>query len=1116
MTELDQKIAALPPGKRALLNARLLKRSIPTKKLQEVGGQKSSATLELSFAQQSLWFLNRLQPKSSFYNIPNALRISGPLDYDALEKSFQGVMDRHEVLRTQIVAHDGQPIPRLAPNVRFVLPIIDLMGLPEHVQLSKISKLMDAEARRPFDLERDQMMRASILHLGVCQNILLLTLHHIAADLWSFSVLYRELAQFYGAYVEGRLPQLPSLQSQYSDFAQSERKFLASENFKTQLSYWKKQLQGELPDSELSTDRPRTKTQKYRGAQKYITIPASVSDRLKLLGQRENATLFVTLLTAFQTLLHRYSDQTDIIIGSPLGARNRVETEQLIGYFLNTIPLRADLSGDPSFRDLLKRTREVVLGGFANQDIPFEKLVDELRIPRLMDRNPIFQTMFQFQAMPAPTLQLPGTVSETLLIETGTSKVDLIFTLAESGTGICGDLEYNTDLFDGATIERMLGHYAQLLESIVANPLQKISHLKFLGDPERAQLLDWNKTRTDYPRDKTIAQLFQEQVERTPENIALVFGGASLTYREVDERATRLASHLREVGVGSDSLVGIALDRSFDLIIGLLAILKAGGAYVPLDSNLPEERLRFMIEDTGVSILITDKPFAFSAIRKINPATLQPDLDVQRSVLDVECSPENLAYVIYTSGSTGKPKGVAVPQRAVVRLVKETNFMRFGPGEVFLQFAPVSFDASTLEIWGSLLNGARLVIFPPQLPSLEELGAVLREHHVTTLWLTAGLFHKMVEHRIDDLCGVRQLLAGGDVLSVPHVKRVLEKLPNCELINGYGPTENTTFTCCHSIPRHWNGRSVPIGQPISNTQVYVLDKNLEPVPIGVPGELHIGGEGLARGYLNRPDLNTEKFIPSPFHPNERLYKTGDKVRWLADGTLEFFGRFDNQVKIRGFRIELEEIEAALAQHPLVRQATVIARNIGTTDKELVAYFTTESHVPLSSSELRPHLAHTLPAYMIPAHFVPLNDLPLTANGKIDRCKLPAPEEIGFASKSDLVAPRNDVETKLMEIWRELLGRNHFGVRENFFELGGHSLLATQVVSRVAQKFQIDFSLQKIFEFPTIESLARAVGDSSRDVKRPVLARRNRPTEPAQKISGTGNQPTDHELIDARG
>jgi amino acid adenylation domain-containing protein len=478
-----------------------------------------------------------------------------------------------------------------------------------------------------------------------------------------------------------------------------------------------------------------------------------------------------------------------------------------------------------------------------------------------------------------------------------------------------------------------------------------------------------------------------------------------------------------------------------------------------------------MIEDTGVSILITDKPFAFSPIRKINPGTLT--LDVPRSMLEVGCSPEDLAYVMYTSGSTGQPKGVAVPQRAVVRLVKETNFMRFGPDEVFLQFAPVSFDASTLEIWGSLLNGAKLVLFPPQLPSLVELGASLREHQVTTLWLTAGLFHQMVDHRIDDLRGIKQLLAGGDVLSVPHVKKVLEQLPHCELINGYGPTENTTFTCCYSVPRHWNGRSVPIGKPISNTQVYVLDKNLEPVPIGVPGELHIGGDGLARGYLNRPELNTEKFISSPFHPNERLYKTGDKVRWLADGTIEFFGRIDNQVKIRGFRIELEEIEAAISQHPLVQQTTVIARNTSTTDKELVGYVVLEGALENASQQIRNFLQQKLPGYMIPTHFVALNEFPLTANGKINKQSLPPPE-ISVVGPDSFAEPKTSTETQLQKIWENLLGRKKIGVRDNFFDLGGHSLLAVRLFAQIEKDLGEKLPLALLFQSPTIEQLASAI------------------------------------------
>ena len=928
--------------------------------------------------------------------------------------------------------------------------------------------------------------------------------------------MYRELAEFYRAFIEKRPVQLPPLKIQYSDFAKSQRQFLASDNFQKQLAYWKKQLGNELPETELPTDYLRGKTQRFRGARKYIKISASISDRLKSLSQSEGTTLYFSLLAAFQTLLHRYSDQTDIVIGSPLGARNRVESENLIGYFLNTIALRTDLSGDPNFRELLKRTREVVLGSFANPDIPFEKLVDELHISRSADRNPIFQSIFQFQATPFPVLQLPGTTAEPLPLETGTSKVDLIFTLAETGNGLSGDIEYNTDLFDGETIERMLEHYGQLLAAIVENPNEKISRLKLLNQSEREQLLEWNKTQTDYPRQKTIAQLFESQVEQTPENVALVFEKETMTYRQLNERANQLAHYLRACGVVTNLLVGIALDRSFDLIIGLLAILKAGGAYVPLDSSFPEERLKFMLEDTGVSVLITDKNFSFSSARKINPKDFPQAFDVQRSTLNVELSAENLAYVIYTSGSTGKPKGVAVPQRAVVRLVKETNFMRFGADEVFLQFAPVSFDASTLEIWGSLLNGAKLVLFPSQLPSLEELGATLREHQVTTLWLTAGLFHQMVEHRIDDLRGVKQLLAGGDVLSVPHVKKVLEQLPDCQLINGYGPTENTTFTCCYSIPQNWNGRSIPIGRPISNTRVYVLDKNLEPTSIGVPGELFIGGDGLARGYLNRPELNTEKFISSPFDSNERLYKTGDKVRWLSDGNIEFLGRIDNQVKIRGFRIELEEVEAALAECPLLRQAIVIAHINPKGEKELVAYFTEEHSGTLTVSKLRTHLEGTLPQYMIPSHFIALDEMPLTSNGKIDRRKLPAPELNAMDLKTEIVLPRDETETQLFQIWRELLGRNHFGVRENFFELGGHSLLATQVVSRVAQQFQIEFPIQKLFESPTIEHLARAVTDATRGTKRPVLARRIRRTEPTPLVSGAANLSTDHEMIGTRG
>jgi aspartate racemase len=1088
MIALNEKLAALSPEKRALLEARLIGKKNPFEEPR--GEQSSPAPLELSFAQKSIWFLDRLEPQSAFYSIPQAMRIKGKLNVEALRKSFQTVIARHKVLRTQIFVEDGQPQPRIASGDEFHLPIVSVAA----DERENVRDMIDDEAKRPFDLEKDLMLRARLLRLNEREHILLLTVHHIASDLWSFRVLYRELAAFYEAFDRNTEPNLPALPFQYSDFARSQREFLESKNCQAQIEFWRQQLAGDLPELNLPSDHPRPKTQRFRGARQQVRISKEISDALKSLSQKEGVTLFITLFAAFQTLLHRYSGQNDMIIGSPFGGRNRFETEDLIGYFLNTLALRTDLSGDPSFRELLRRSRDTVLGAFSHREIPFEKLVDELRLPRNGNQNPVFQNIFQFQPGGVPILELAGTEVELLESESGTSKMDLIFTLAEDRDGLTGNLEYNTDLFEAITIERMLNHYKRLLRSVLKNPSQKISELELLDDSENEQVVAvWNKTATDYPRNKTIHRLFEEQVAKAPGAIALAFGAQELAYRELNNRANRLARHLVECGVKNDSPVGICLDRSPELIIGILAILKAGGAYVPLDSNLPKERLQLMLDDAAVSIVVTDKDFSFSKARKVHPQNFSDaDADLGTAMRNVGCSPENLAYIMFTSGSTGKPKGVAVPHRAVVRLVKETNFMTFSAEDVFLQFAPVSFDASTLEIWGALLNGAKLVIHPPELPSLEELGEALRENKITTLWLTAGLFHEMVEHHIESLRGIKQLLAGGDVLSVSHVKKVLEKFPACQLINGYGPTENTTFTCCYPVPKNWNGqRSVPIGKPISNTQVFILDRYLRPAPIGVPGELFIGGDGLARGYLNAPDLNAEKFITSPFHPDQRLYKTGDNARWLADGNLEFLGRLDHQVKIRGFRIELGEIESAISNHPAVRQSVVVARENSALDKQLLAYFTTEPGVSLAENELQTYLEQTLPHYMMPASFIEVEKFPLTQNGKVDRSRLPAPENSSVPMQ--IISPRDGMEQTLFKIWSDVLGRNRFGVHENFFQLGGHSLLATRVTSRIAEQFQASVSLREIFEHPTIAGLALALKNiSSQNLPQPKLTARRPP------------------------
>jgi len=709
-----------------------------------------------------------------------------------------------------------------------------------------------------------------------------------------------------------------------------------------QIAYWKQQL-ANLPTLQLPTDRSRSPMQTFRAARQCLAVPQTLSEDLAKLSQKEGVTLYMTLLAAFKTLLYRYTGQTDIVVGTVTAGRNQPEIQQLIGCFVNTLVLRTDLKDNPTFRQLLERVRQVTLGAFAYQDLPFEKLVEALQPERNLGQDPLFQVAFVLQP---PMSGVDSMLNRSQLnIDTETAKLDLALELQERPEGLVGRFEYSTDLFDADTIKRMLGHFQTLLEGIVANPEQKISELPLLTQFERQQLAAWNNTQTDYPKDACIHELFEEQVELTPDAIALVFEEQQLTYKELNQRANQLAHHLRNVGVGAEVLVGICLERSLEMVVGILGILKAGGAYVPLDPAYPQERLAFMLEDAQVPVILTQRQLVESLPKhQARIVCLDTDWEVMERQseenLSPQVTPDNLAYVMYTSGSTGIPKGVSVIHQGVVRLVKDTNYVNLSAEEVFLQLAPISFDASTLEIWGSLLNGARLVIMPPHTPSLQELGEAIRGYQITTLWLTAGLFHIMVDEQLEDLKQVRQLLAGGDVLSVPHVQKVRQELKGCQLINGYGPTENTTFTCCYRITEvNLIENSIPIGRSISNTQVYLVDTHLQLVPIGIPGELYIGGAGLARGYLNRPELTAERFILNPFsdEPSSRLYKTGDLARYLSDGNIEFLGRIDQQVKIRGFRIELGEIEAVLSQHPDVRESVVMKREDASGNQRLVAY-----------------------------------------------------------------------------------------------------------------------------------------------------------------------------------
>ncbi len=1034
--------------------------------------------LPLSFAQQRLWLLDQLGTGEA-YHIPIALALQGPLDVDALARTLTEIVRRHESLRTTFTAGDGEPQQVIHPPAPVPLPLVDLSHLPGEAQQVEVQRMTREELQQPFNLASDLMLRAKLLRLRHQEHVLLLTQHHIATDGWSIGVLGRELAVHYETFTQGAASPLPELTIQYADFAHWQRQWLQGVVLETQLEYWRGQLADAPPLLALPTDHARPAVQTFHGAFEWWTMDAALTQQLAALSRQAGATLFMTLLAAFKVLLARYSGQKDIVVGTPIANRHHEETEKLIGFFVNTLVLRTQLHDHLSFAELLAQVQRVALDAYAHQDVPFELLVESLQPERNLSHSPVFQVMFVLQNVPMEPLELSGLTISPLPLEITTAKFDLTLGMEETEQGLRAYWEYNSDLFESATIARMAGHFQTLLEAIAANPEQAVHALPLLTEPERQQVLvQWNATQSEYPSNTPIHQLFEAQAACTPDAVAIVFENQSLTYRALNRRANQLAHDLQALGVGPETLVGLCIERSLEMAVGILGILKADGAYVPLDPAYPQDRLAFMLTDTHTPVILTQQH-----LRDLLPNTeadiVCVDAAWERISRNSSTNPtplitaDHLAYVMYTSGSTGRPKGIGIVHRNVVRLVKETNFAQLTAADVFLQYAPISLDAATLELWGSLLNGGCLVLPPPQGLSVEALGGLVQQHQVTTLWLTAGLFHVMVEERLSDLRPLRQLLAGGDVLSVPHVQRVLRELPGCQLINGYGPTENTTFTCCYAVSADDPiASSVPIGGPIANTQVYIVDAWLQPVPIGVAGELCAGGHGVGRGYLNRASLTAERFVPNPYGEGV-LYRTGDLARWLPNGVIEFLGRMDTQVKLRGFRIELGEVEVVLSQHPDVRENVVVVREDRPGDKRLIAYVVTT--LPNGDmAALRTFLRNRLPDYMIPSAFVPLDALPLTPSGKVDRHVLPAPDALSLGLEARYTPPRNDTEETIAAVWCAVLGLEKIGVDDNFFHIGGHSLLATQVIARLCNAFEIALPLRQLFERPTVASLAEHI------------------------------------------
>ncbi len=1059
----------------------------------------------LSLAQQRLWFFDQLAPHNTIYNVISSLRLQVSLDVNVFKHSLDVVMQRHEVLRTAITEIKGQPQQIVHPSLALSLPIVELQHLSERERETQILRLATEEAQRPFDLGQVSLIRTSLLKLGDEDYLLLLSMHSIISDAWSIGLFYQELAVLYEAFLNGQPSPLAPLPIQYTDYTRWQEEWLQGNELAEQVAYWKKQLENASSVLELPIDHPRPSIQTYRGAAQQFVLSKSLTDALKSLSSREEVSLYMTLVAVFQILLHRYTSQDNIVIGTPVAGRTQSEIESLIGPFTNTLVLRTNLSGNPTFHELLKRVREVILDAQAHQDVPFEYLVEELHIERNVAQSPLFQAMLSLEPS-SPTLP-PGWTLTQLHIETSTSKFDLSLALDDQPEGLIGRFEYSTDLFDAETIHRMVGHWQMLLEGIVADIGQQIGMLPLLTEAERhQQLVEWNPIDAEYPKDKCVHQLFEAQVERTPDAVAVVFEDKSLTYRELNRKANQLAHYLQQLGVGPEVLVGIYVERSLEMIVGILGIFKAGGAYVPLDPAYPQERQAFKLADTQTKVMLTQQQL----VEKLPPyegCVICMDTDWKKIAQESEENPtsavtaESLAYVMYTSGSTGKPKGVLASHEIVVRLFEATyHWFHFDHHDVWTLFHSYESDFTTWELWGALLYGGRVVIVSHWTSrSPEAFYNLLRTEQVTVLNQTPSAFYQLI--RGEESCGtaddlaLRVVVFGGEVLEFQNLKPWFERHgdQSPQLINMYGITETTTHVTYYPVSAADLERTTGsvIGRPMPDLQVYILDQYQQLVPIGVLGEMYIGGAGLARGYLNRLELTAERFISNPFSQksNARLYKSRDLARYLPDGNMESLGRIDDLVKLRGYSIEPAEIEAVLSQHPTVDQAVVVAREDVPGDKRLVAYIVPAQGQPPVIKDLRSYLKEKLPIYMVPSAFMLLNTLPLTPNGKVDKRALPIPQQTERAAEETYAAPTSIVHYQLIQIWEELLDARPIGIRDNFFDLGGHSFLAARLVTSMEQVFSQKIPLATLFAGPTIGQLANALQTEEKEEfsRTPIVA-----------------------------
>jgi amino acid adenylation domain-containing protein len=1059
----------LSSAKRALLEKWLQGQKIDD--TTSIPRRPLNSLVPLSFPQQRQLFLELLERGTAVNNLSVFLEIRGELDLSFLEKSANHIIARHDALRTRFSFGLGMPAPEVIADLTIPFPIVDLQEIDIAEQVTEARRLAEKEVLQPFDLTQAPLIRLKLYVLSNWKYLLLVVVHHTIADGWSLGVFLRELWMFYQAITVGKLPQVPDLPIQYADFAHWQTNSIRGKTLQPSVDYWKKQLAGELPVLELPTDHQRGSKQTFSGSTYRFALSTELMDALENLSRKEDVTLFMTLLTTFYVLLHRYSGQDDILVGTPVAHRNLPELEQLIGVLINTLVLRTNLSGDPGFSELLKRVRDVSLEAYTHQDIPFEQLVEALKPKRDLSRTPLFQVVFNLQNSPIPKLEIPALEMSFLEIDRGVSQFDLTLMMSKLEGRYHGTVEYNDELFNPATIASMFQSFQMLLAAAVADPDCPISGLPVVTKEALHRVVyELNHSPLDYPREKCVHQLFEAQVERTPDAVAVMHDYTAITYLELNRRANALARHLQVLGVGRGVRVGILMKKSSEIPEALLAVLKAGGIYVPMHTSLPAARVQFILEDAHVQVLLTNiviKPLKDNKVYVVHLDKDKLPTDDDGTNPQTNITTADLAYIIYTSGSTGHPKGVMVPHSALVNFLW-SMLARPGmnAGDVLLSVTSISFDIAALELFLPLLAGATVVLASEEMITNPVLiGQAISHYHVNTMQATPATWQLLLESGWAGEPGLKAL-CGGERLTRTLADQLLDRVGN--LWNMYGPTETTVWSAVNQIRKGDN--PITIGQPVGNTQLYILNRHLQPLPIGVVGELHIGGEGLAQGYLNHAQLTTEKFIPDGFSakPGARLYKTGDHARYLPDYSIEILGRMDDQVKINGHRIELGEIAALLLQHPSVRQAIVISRAEHSGDKRLVTYFVPNQNQPPDAGALQDFLRQNLPAYMIPAVFIPIDRFPLTPNGKIDRKSLPMPEDI--SQLSVYIAPRNPTEQILAGIWQDVLNIKQVGIDDNFFDLGGASIQSIQVVAK-ANMSGLRLTVEHIFEHQTIAEVA---------------------------------------------